>query len=56
MLDLSRLSPEQRQAVLAPDGPLVIVVTFGYTTIPPRELGADAVIESFTELPALFGL
>src|SRR5688572_6592167 len=25
MLDLSRLSPAQRQAVLAPDGPLLIV-------------------------------
>ncbi len=29
-----------------------IAVTFGYTTIPPRELGADAVIESFDELAA----
>lgn len=29
-----------------------IAVTFGYTTIPPRELGADAVIERFDELEA----
>ncbi len=27
-----------------------IAVTFGYTTIPPRELGADHVIEHFREL------
>ena len=31
----------------------VILVTFGYTPVPPRELGADAVIDSFSELPAL---
>jgi phosphoglycolate phosphatase len=31
----------------------VIVVTFGYTAIPAAELGADAVINSFSELPAL---
>jgi phosphoglycolate phosphatase len=37
-------------------GSKVIVVTFGYTPIPARELGADAVIESFEELPALLGL
>jgi phosphoglycolate phosphatase len=29
-----------------------IAVTFGYTTIPPRELGADAVIEHLSEVPA----
>ena len=29
-----------------------VAVTFGYTTIPPRELGADAVIERFDELYA----
>ncbi len=37
-------------------GTPVIVVTFGYTVIPARELGADAVIESFAELPRLLGL
>ena len=30
----------------------VIVVTFGYTKTPARELGADLVIESFAELPS----
>lgn len=29
-----------------------IAVTFGYTDIPPRELGADAVIDHFAELNA----
>jgi phosphoglycolate phosphatase len=28
----------------------VVAVTFGYTTIPPRELGADRVIDRFDEL------
>ncbi len=28
----------------------VVVVSFGYTVIPPRDLGADAVIDSFAEL------
>jgi phosphoglycolate phosphatase len=30
----------------------VIVVSFGYTAVPPRELGADALIDHFDELPA----
>lgn len=30
----------------------VIVVSFGYTNIPPRELGADLVIDHFADLPA----
>jgi phosphoglycolate phosphatase len=30
----------------------VVVVSFGYTTVPPHELGADRVIDRFTELPA----
>jgi phosphoglycolate phosphatase len=30
----------------------VVVVSFGYTTVPPRELGADRVIDRFAELPA----
>jgi phosphoglycolate phosphatase len=29
-----------------------IVVSFGYTRIPPGELGADALIDHFAELPA----
>ena len=29
-----------------------VLVSFGYTTVPARELGADAVIDSFAELPA----
>jgi len=33
-----------------------VVVTFGYTAIPPHELGADAVIERFADLPGLIGL
>jgi phosphoglycolate phosphatase len=34
----------------------VIAVTFGYTNTPAIELGADAVIDSFAELPPLIGL
>ncbi len=34
----------------------VVAVTFGYTTTPALELGADAVIDSFAELPRLLGL
>lgn len=34
----------------------VVAVTFGYTTTPVVELGADAVIDSFSELPPLIGL
>lgn len=30
-----------------------VAVSFGYTTIPPRDLGADAVIDHFDELPAV---
>ena len=33
----------------------VIVVAYGYTRIPPGELGADLVIEEFAELPAALG-
>ncbi len=33
----------------------VIVVAYGYTRIPPGELGADLVIEDFAELPAALG-
>lgn len=34
----------------------VVAVTFGYTATPARELGADAVIDHFDELPGLLGL
>jgi phosphoglycolate phosphatase len=34
----------------------VVAVSFGYTATPPRELGADAVIDHYAELPALLGL
>jgi len=34
----------------------VVAVTFGYTATPATELGADAVIDSFEELPTLLGL
>ena len=30
----------------------VIAVSFGYTTIPPGQLGADRLIDDFAELPA----
>jgi phosphoglycolate phosphatase len=33
-------------------GMKVIVVSYGYTTIPPRDLGADLVIDQFADLPA----
>ena len=33
-------------------GMQVIVVSFGYTTIPPKDLGADLVVDHFAELPA----
>lgn len=65
---LAGLGAERREAVMIGDsaadigtakaaGVKSIAVTFGYTTIPPRELGADAVIEHFSELhAALAGL
>ncbi len=34
----------------------VVAVSFGYTSTPAVELGADAVIDSFAELPPLIGL
>lgn len=37
-------------AVARNAGVKVVAVTFGYTTIPPRELGADVVIDRFEEL------
>ena len=58
---LAGLGVDRRDAVMIGDsaadigtakaaGVRSIAVTFGYTTIPPRELGADAVIEHFSEL------
>lgn len=32
-----------------------IVVSFGYTTIPPKDLGADVLIDHFDELPGALG-
>jgi phosphoglycolate phosphatase len=32
----------------------VIVMSYGYTQTPPAELGADAVVDSFLDLPAAF--
>jgi phosphoglycolate phosphatase len=35
----------------------VVVVSFGYTRVAPRDLGADAVIDHFDELiPTIAGL
>jgi phosphoglycolate phosphatase len=34
----------------------VVAVSFGYTTIPPRELGADRLIDRFDELAGIVGL
>jgi phosphoglycolate phosphatase len=31
----------------------VIAMSYGYTPVPAHELGADAVADDFTELPAL---
>ncbi|HYD48601.1 MAG TPA: HAD family hydrolase, partial [Terriglobales bacterium] len=31
----------------------VVAVSFGYTAVPPHQLGADCVIDSFEELPAV---
>jgi phosphoglycolate phosphatase len=31
----------------------VVLVTFGYTRVPVGELGADALIDGFAELPGL---
>jgi phosphoglycolate phosphatase len=43
-------------AVARNAGVEVVAVSFGYTTIPPRELGADRVIDRFDELGAIVGL
>ena len=61
VLDQLQATPDQavmvgdsRNDVLAARaaGMKVVVVTFGYTTIPPHELGADVVIDHFADLPA----
>jgi phosphoglycolate phosphatase len=31
----------------------VVAVSFGYSDVPPAQLGADALIDSFTELPSI---
>jgi phosphoglycolate phosphatase len=43
-------------AVARNAGVKVVAVTFGYTTIAARELGADCVIDRFDELGAIVGL
>jgi phosphoglycolate phosphatase len=43
-------------AVARNAGVEVVAVTFGYTTIPPHELGADRVIDRFDELVAIVGV
>ena len=46
--------PLRYNAAMMVEGMQCVVVTFGYTTVPPGELGADAVIDRFQELlPAL---
>ena len=37
-------------------GARCVLVTYGYTAVPATELGADAVIDSFAELPAALAL
>lgn len=34
----------------------VVVVSFGYTTIPAAQLGADALIDDFSALPGILGV
>ena len=36
-----------------PDGVPVVAVSFGYNDVPLAELGADALIDHFAELPAV---
>jgi phosphoglycolate phosphatase len=60
---LARMAAEPSAAVMVGDsandvlsarraGLPVIVVGYGYSRVPPAELGADALIEHFAELPA----
>lgn len=60
---LDRMAAPPEAAVMVGDSPNdvlsarraglpVIVVGYGYSRVPPAELGADAVIEHFAELPA----
>lgn len=60
---LARMAAPPEAAVMVGDSPNdvlsarraglpVIVVGYGYSRVPPAELGADAVIERFAELPA----
>jgi phosphoglycolate phosphatase len=39
--------------VAAAAGVPVVAVSFGYSDVPPADLGADALIDSFAELPAV---
>jgi phosphoglycolate phosphatase len=48
MIGDSSTDVETARAAAAP----VILVSFGYTQVPARELGADAVVDHFAEIPA----
>ena len=61
---VERLGAKPAQAVMVGDssadvgaaraaGIPVVAVSFGYTTVPARELGADTVIDSLVELPGV---
>ncbi len=61
---IERLKGSRERAIMIGDSPVdvaaahaakipVIAMSFGYTPIPVRELGADAVADAFSELPAL---
>ncbi|MFM8679033.1 MAG: phosphoglycolate phosphatase [Alphaproteobacteria bacterium] len=63
---LAALGGDAREAVFVGDSPVdlaaaraaglpVILVSFGYTAVPARELGADHVVDSLPEIAALVG-
>ncbi|MBF0129866.1 MAG: phosphoglycolate phosphatase [Alphaproteobacteria bacterium] len=60
---LDAMGAARERAVMVGDSPVdvavarnagipVIAVSYGYTRVPPRDLGADILIDSLTELPA----
>jgi len=66
-LTLERLGAAPDAAVMVGDagndvasaraaGLAVVLVPYGYTTVPAAQLGADAVLQGFTDLPAVLGL
>ncbi len=63
LVTLDRMGVTPERAVYVGDSPndvaaakaagvLCVVVSFGYTRVPPAELGADRVIDDFADLPA----